>query len=275
LGHVPEALDDVIFSTALLQVARDGTCRFGVPDVANYLIDAPGRSVTIAPARGPHTPAVGVFLLGTIFGILCHKRGLLPLHASCVSIGGGAVAFAGRSGVGKSTLAAEFFSRGNTVLADDVTVVDPDGPGGLVVWPAFPRLRLWHDAVTHFELPLEGLERDRQELTRYLVRMDRVFGTEPRPLAAVYLLRHTAHARHESIFRLRGLQAVKELNAVVYRGRVGRALGENKRQMIAVNRLCAEVPMYLLTHRPVLSALEALVGTLAVRHEQLTAEYPA
>src|SRR5262249_44437028 len=45
---------------------------------------------------------VTLFLVGSAWGVLCHQRGLLPLHCSAIGVGNKAVAFTGPSGAGKS-----------------------------------------------------------------------------------------------------------------------------------------------------------------------------
>ncbi len=81
--------------------AVDGDLVFVAEDVARYRIAA-GRTIVVE--RLPNSPArnVRLFLLGSAFGALLHQRGLLPLHANAVEIGGKAVAFMGESGAGKS-----------------------------------------------------------------------------------------------------------------------------------------------------------------------------
>jgi energy-coupling factor transporter ATP-binding protein EcfA2 len=51
----------------------------------------------------------------------------VALHASCVDVGGTAVAMAGASGAGKSTLAAAMALSGHGFLADEVTAISTDG----------------------------------------------------------------------------------------------------------------------------------------------------
>jgi hypothetical protein len=265
LGDVPDRLHDLRFESAAVQVSRSGACRVTFPNIGTYLVDPPGREVLVAPAPSVVPSAVRVFLLGTVFGILCHKRGRVPLHASCVRIGNQAVAFAGPSGIGKSTLAAAFLRRGHVVLSDDVAVIDPNAVGGPVVWPAFPRLKLWRDTLDHMQVPIEGLEQGRPELARYHLQVP-TFTPEPLPLATVYHLREAVDARHEKIARLRGLSAIRETNESVYRRTIGRSLGGGDRLMFAVRRLCAEVPMHVLARRPALDTLGALVESLEARH---------
>lgn len=225
LGPVPARLDDTVIDQPLLQIAADGTCRFQVPDVATYLIDPGGQRVTIDPVLPPEAPDIRVFLLGTVFGILCFRRGLLPLHASCVRVGDRAIALAGPSGMGKSTLAAALLRRGHAVLADDVTVLDLTAAEGVRVLPAFPRLKLWRDAAARLDIPIQGLERSRVTLDKYHFPIADAFCAEPLPLSAVFHLDTGAQPGGALLRRLRGPEAAAWLGRDIYRGGLMRRLG--------------------------------------------------
>ena len=147
LGPVPDRLPGV--AGKALQVAPGGTLRVEIDDVASFLLEE-GRSVTVAPAGGCTDRDLALFLLGSIFGLLCHQRGLYPLHASTMAIGGRAFAFAGDSGAGKSTTAAALLQLGHTLLSDDISVIDLNAGGHPRIAPAADR----SDAPA---LPLPGL----------------------------------------------------------------------------------------------------------------------
>ncbi|AVM73185.1 hypothetical protein [Magnetospirillum gryphiswaldense] len=215
-ANVPETLADAVPAGPLLQIAKDGTCRFALPRVAAYLVRQ-GREILVQPAPGATDTAVRTFLFGTVFGLLAHQRGLVPLHASSVRIGDTAVAFTGRSGTGKSTLAAAFLHHGYEVLADDVTVVDVTRPGCPMVLPAFPRLKLWQDALAALEIDTARLEAVRPELQKFALPIEQGFHSAPLPLAAVYHLETVLDPRHAALERLRGLKAVMALQGHVYR----------------------------------------------------------
>ncbi len=57
------------------------------------------------------------------------------IHASCVAIEGRAVVILGPSGAGKSALALQLMALGAQLVADDRTVLHPDGP---VIWASSP-----------------------------------------------------------------------------------------------------------------------------------------
>jgi hypothetical protein len=145
LGPVPLELPDSHRNLRSMQVA-DGTVQLNVHDVARYRI-RDGREITVEPEPDSTQRNVRLFLLGSAIGVLCHQRGLLPLHANAIVANGSAVAFVGGSGAGKSTLAAHFSRAGYQVLCDDICVVSCDESGRPFAWPGLPRLKLWQEAA--------------------------------------------------------------------------------------------------------------------------------
>ena len=124
-GDVPAALaapesEDVFWQHA----GRQTLFRF--PRGVRFLIED-GRSVRYAMERGMtlHDHDVRPFVLSNVWGALAMQRGLLPLHASSVARGPDLDAFTGRSGMGKSTLAAALGSHGYPLFTDDVLLVGP------------------------------------------------------------------------------------------------------------------------------------------------------
>ncbi|MBF0371819.1 MAG: hypothetical protein HQL39_00190 [Alphaproteobacteria bacterium] len=265
LGAVPERLDAPVIDGPLLQMGVDGACRFAVPGVAAYLVEG-GHTVTVRAEMAPESADLRVFLLGTVFGILCAQRGLLPLHASCVAIGGRAIAFSGVSGAGKSTLAAAFHRQGHSVLSDDVTVVDVEAPGGPLVLPSFPRLKLWGDVMNAFALPREGLERSRAELDKFHVPLSDAFPARPLPLAAVYHLGEVRPPERGGVEGLDTAAAVRDLDEAVYRHRLARRLLGTERLFRMLTRIAAAAPSHRLTRRLEFGDLDAQVAALVARH---------
>ena len=99
----------------------------------------------------PGVPAsdVSTYLLGSVFGALCHQNGLLPLHASAVAHGECVTAFLGNSGAGKSTLAACLNRRGHDIVADDICLLDPSDAANPRVIPVAGWLKLWNQSLEH------------------------------------------------------------------------------------------------------------------------------
>lgn len=264
LGKVPDRLGDLVHSEPLFQLSADGTCRFALKSVGAYMVEG-GRRITIEPYTDIDAPDLRAFLLGSNLAFLCHQRGLLPLHAACVKIGGKAIILAGDSGVGKSTLAAAFLRRGFPILADDITVVDTAAPGGAVVLPSFPRVKLWRDALDGLGLPAEGLDLCRRGIEKYQFPVDHLFQTSPLDLEAVYHLRFVQQPRCAGITPLRGGAAISAFMADVYRERTACRMGKRPHLMRAAMQL-ASVPRFRLTRGPGLGLIDALVSDISDRH---------
>ena len=197
---------------------------FSVPNVAQYRV-ANGNEIVVSPAPGASMRNVRLYLLGSAFGLLCHQRGLMPLHANAIVVDGEAVAFAGTSGAGKSTLAAYFQSRGHQLLCDDVCVVSFDSDGQPLAWPGLSRLKLKADAVTAFGHDSEQLERVVERWDKFHLPFSRDIGHGPLPLRRLYILRTHETEAEARFFRLRGANAVEAVAAQTYRsqflGRMG------------------------------------------------------
>jgi hypothetical protein len=87
-------------------------------------------------------------LINHVLPLAASRAGLLVLHASVVvRPGGGAVAFAGPVGAGKSTAALALASRGWRVLSDDRLVVDQEP----MAYPIAPYLRVAAEAARQFD----------------------------------------------------------------------------------------------------------------------------
>ncbi|MGQ3031301.1 MAG: hypothetical protein ACT7A5_24135 [Ferrovibrionaceae bacterium] len=241
LDPVPDRLPDLILDQPPVQISADGSCRFAVPDVAAYLIDPAGRHVVIDPVAGASTGDIRIFLLGTVLGILCARRGILPLHAACVQVGDGAVALAGASGMGKSTLAAAFIQQGCRILSDDVTAVEVAGDHRVQVRPSLPRLKLCPDAMDRFMMPAEAADRALRDAGKFIIPVDDHFHPEPLPLTAVVHLRPAPDSMPSTLHRLSGIQGLAAVADDVYRPILTRWLDQADR-LARVSFAMAGVP---------------------------------
>lgn len=244
-GEVPARLPGAVDGGPLVQVNADGLLRYSIRDVADYLVRE-GREVVIDTRLPAETPDVALFLLGSVFGFLCHQRGLLPLHASCVTFGDRAIAFAGPSGVGKSTVAAALLAGGAKLVSDDVTVIDVHAEGGPVVLPSFPRQKLWRDTLTALSITpgrrLRGVV-DLEKFDRPV--LDR-FHPDAIPLAMICQLRSLNIGRTLEIEGLRGVRSMRMLQNNVYRRRSASLMGLSAQQFRDVGLLAQQVPQRAL-----------------------------
>lgn len=125
-------------------VLENGDIVYSVNGFSKYRLRE-GKYLTVDVINPERREDVPGFLLGVIFGALCHQRRELIFHAACVEVDGRAVLLIGPSGAGKSTTAAALMQRGFRILSDDIIVVRTT-PEPVAV-PTIARCKLWQDSV--------------------------------------------------------------------------------------------------------------------------------
>ena len=111
-----------------------------------FLVNASGSRVD-AWWNAPLTDVDAAdYVLGGVLAFVSRLRGMVPLHASAVVIGGRAVLFAGAAGAGKSSTAAAFAILGVPVLADDIVAM-ADAADCVLAYPSHSRLSVWSDSA--------------------------------------------------------------------------------------------------------------------------------
>lgn len=221
LGSIPSVLARTNNQAMSLSVSGEDAL-LTVERVGRYLVRG-DREILVEPAAEATERRIRLFLLGSALGILCHRRGLLPLHANAVIAGDGAFAFAGPSGAGKSTLAAHFARAGYPVLCDDVCVVGFSA-GTALAWPGLRRLKLWSEAAQALGHDEEKLERVVEGFSKYQVPLPPASTAEPLPLKRLYLL-GKAEGHPPGFRRLRGQEAMRAVITQTYRSAYLHPLG--------------------------------------------------
>lgn len=187
---------------------------------------------------------VRLFLLGSALGILCHQRGLLPLHANAVVARGGAYAFAGVSGAGKSTLAAHFARASYPILCDDVCAVSFDEREMPLAWPGLRRIKLWADAAEAFGHDKAELARVAEGLDKYQVPLGSAEAVSAVPLRRLYLLERAERRTDTSIERIQGVEAVRAAMSQTYRDIYLKGLGLEAQNFHQCAALVREIEVY-------------------------------
>lgn len=220
-----------------------------------------GRDITIDPAPGATDDYLRVFLLGGALGLLLHQRGMLVLHASAVAAYGGAVAFVGNSGEGKSTTAAALHARGHAMLADDMVALGMRGRVPLMP-PGFPRLKVWPEVASALGLAMAELHEFNADDERRDWRSAGTFSTAALPLGRIYVLETADDGEAPSIERLSAQDGFAAL--IQYSYAVG-LLGQSGstpaylRQCVA---LVSSTPMFVLRRERRLADLSAIAGLI-------------
>ena len=107
----------------------------------------PDRMIIERPLREDVTrPTREHFLVDQVLPRILGHQGKLVLHAAAVRNGDGAFLLLGKSGSGKSSLAASFDRAGFSLLGDDALVVSWRGDSPLAQ-AVYPSLRLFPDSI--------------------------------------------------------------------------------------------------------------------------------
>lgn len=168
-----------------LGVAGDQLLAYG--DRARFHLSADLR--TVGCAIGDEADPHGLrFLLDTVLWWVCLTRGFQVVHASAVESEVGVLAFAGATGGGKTSLAAELLRRGCLLFSDDVLVLERRD-GTMIAHPGPPLMNLPCAAGYPRELG-RPLARFAAQAENW-VAVDRA-SEEPRPVAALFLLRRAS-----------------------------------------------------------------------------------
>lgn len=192
----------------------------GFRDAGKFAIRG-GREIVLEPLAEADARVLRLYVLGPALTLALHQRGWLVLHASAVAVGGQAVGFLGAPREGKSTMAAALQQRGPDLVADDVVAVAvaPGAAAGpLWVYPGFPQLKLWPEAVTGLGEDPAALPALRPDLSKLARRLATGFSAAPLPLGRLYVLAEGPAVAIEALDR----QA--QLMALVRHSYVARAL---------------------------------------------------
>ncbi|RIQ20482.1 hypothetical protein [Jiangella rhizosphaerae] len=150
----------------------------------DFVVAPDARSVRVHVVEGADPGVAGILTAGALLSFLVTIRGHVVLHASAVHLGAGAVAFVGRSGMGKSTMATLMCAAGGALITDDVLRLDDDGDDRLACRLGATELRLRKSAAELVEqfavAPSSRLTSDaRDALSVVTAQADRV------PLAGI------------------------------------------------------------------------------------------
>lgn len=240
-----------------------------VKGVAGFRINPGADRVTVQPEEGVDPLLLRAYLFGSVLAILCYRRGLFPLHGSCVLLDGEAVVFSGASGAGKSTLATALARRGHPLLCDDLCAIDLSDPGRPMLRPAFPRVKLLPDAIDCFQLGEAVTYSQAAHGTKGhfgMAAMQSMGAIQhPVPLAAIYAL-DTPAGDNLGRSLLKGRNAFAFVENQAHRGWMGRNLGLHNQLFGHIAMLATAVPIYRLDRPCALDRVDEVACLVEAAH---------
>lgn len=236
-----------------------------VPNTGSIYVTR-GRVIHIEKKVGASWDDLRVFLLSSGMGALLHQRKLLPMHASTVRINDTVLMFMGNSGTGKSTLAAAFEKKGASVLADDISLIQPKNEA-VVIMPSFPQLKLWADAIQKLEETAENMKKVRAELGKYWKNIDNRFIDKPLSPKVAFALSPVNNTGF-SVKEMQGIEKFNLLRNNTYKIRFIQGTGLEKEHFTNISKLANNIILHKIERPSGSFELHKLVDVIL---EQLNA----
>jgi len=200
--------DDATPDLPLRLIEADDRYRLDYGSLGVYDVMRDGGGITWSPGEHDCVNCARQCILGRVLALAIRTTGGFCLHASCVALAGGAVAFLAPKGTGKSTLASALVGHGATLVTDDMLRVQVTSPP--LVYTGVQRLRLRSDsAAAAAELGITSHPAtDGKHITEIQGTISAV--SPSFPLAAIYVLRPLDRTDSQSPFRkpLAGAEAL-------------------------------------------------------------------
>jgi len=217
------------------------------PNLADFEVSADGTEVVAYPADETDEATVEHLYINQLVPLALSRQGQPTFHASVVTVPGGVIAFLGKTGMGKSTLAASFALNGSPFLSDDALLVE-ETADGCIVQPSHPSVRLWEDsenalvdANTAKSIPISYSSK-----TRLLAGEALAYSAEPQRLIAAYVL----EAEESPDVAIRALSGLDRHMAWVHNSFLLDIEDPDllKRHFDWTHRISSEVPTFLLDY---------------------------
>jgi hypothetical protein len=244
ISQAGDQLPDINIYFAAAEIHADATSNgpyrrhgerllFEAPNVARYLCIG-GKQLAIAAYLNADPNWVKGLLVATALPTLLWQRGGFVLHASAVVLPKqhNAVALAGPSGVGKSTIIAQLVQRNACVVGDDTL--------NLTITPEGPQVA---------GLPGVYFTGEARDADRFSVAVPPDQIAKTAPLAAIVVLQQVDALNGSPIMRLHGAEAFEAVLQNRHRPRVPAVLGLEMQIFRFCTLLCTTTPVYIWRRR--------------------------
>jgi hypothetical protein len=220
-------------------------------NLLEFLVSPDARRVQARAMPEANPQAFQTYLLLDALLFTLVRMGREPLHATAVDTPGGVIAFAGESGLGKSTLGALFVQAGYQLVTDDMLMLVPEGDG-FVAHPGPPRLKLYRETADRiFDAGYSGMPMT-PTTDKLLIPLGPSRAVQgPRRFHALYLLKPTddrSAASDPVICRITPSDAVPQIVALTA-SHWTEERERLERQFRFVIRLVQSAPIKTLSYR--------------------------
>jgi hypothetical protein len=176
-------------------------------------------------------------------------------------VDGGCIGFLGRSGVGKSTLAAALCRRGYRLVTDDICAVSLAPDATPSVSPGYPQMKLWADMLRQLGEPMAPLRRIRPQLDKHAWPIPEAFYAMRLPLRRLYVL-HTTNTDALTFQELVGPEKMTVLKQHTYRAPFLYGLDSHVPHFTICTAIATQLPMHRIVRPQYPCRLEEMVARL-------------
>ncbi|WP_414564365.1 MULTISPECIES: hypothetical protein [unclassified Anabaena] len=195
---------------------------------------------------------ISLYIVGTIMSILLYQRGLFVLHGSAVEFDGSAIAFVGKSGWGKSTIAAALHTKGHRIITDDVVAISTE-TDTITVFPGYPQFKLFPEVAEILGHDQSELLLLHSQLKKGGFRVAKNFSQTALPLKRIYMLSKDSTV---GIKQLRSPESLTELMRNSLPTRWYQV--HNTAQFLQCTKIAKNIPSYRLIRSSDLRSLPTL-----------------
>jgi hypothetical protein len=260
-GAVPPVPDDAQVWRDWSGVPRaygytlDGDHWIRLPDVGSFRFTVAGEWVEAWVPKPISRGEVEEVFRRHVLRFVLQARGRELLHASAVAMPGGAVAFCGSSGVGKSTVAYGFSRRGHSPIADDALLFESAG-GRVHILPLPFRLHLSGESALNRHGPKAPLDLDPEGV-------EGSPGGAALPLAALFVLEPSAEV-DPAMPEIVSLRNASAFPVLLYHAHCFSFRDERRLRLMADRylQLAASVPTLRLRYRRDIERLPNLLDAV-------------
>lgn len=171
------------------------------PGLADFDVRPLEQAIDCYAPDGTPANTLRHLVLDQVLPLIVGTADSIALHGSVVAAGGGAIAFLGESGLGKSTLAAMLGRRGCAVLSDDCCLLVRERTGFFVV-PSYAGVRLNPDSLDHAIGDARAGDHVSHYSQKRRVANRELFAFDPRPVPVARLYVIANHDRLEAASRI-------------------------------------------------------------------------
>lgn len=210
-GQIPLSLQGIQKRVAVGQSSvilyDNHACLIDVQDLGLFYISEL-LEVTVQTLSKSLIHEIRAIFLTVVIPAIFYLRKTIALHGSVIAFENHCILFTGKSGAGKSTIAARLIAKGNKILSDDICIIKPDHEIPFVV-PATPQIKLNAEVALSLGYTPSSLNAISKREEKSWINMENHFEERSLPLRAIYEIIPFAGIQKEELHQLEGKDKLK------------------------------------------------------------------